>query len=116
MRAGTLASLEVAGLGAADVERVVRQALAEDVGGDGEDLTSVATIPAGSRSLGDFVVRGAGVIAGLPVLAATLELGIGDDVEYQLIAQDGDLVARGMVVATVAGQTRALARRSTRCR
>ncbi len=108
MRAGTLASLEVAGLGAADVERVVRQALAEDVGGDGEDLTSVATIPAGSRSLGDFVVRGAGVIAGLPVLAATLELGIGDDVAYELIAQDGDLVARGTVVATVAGPTRAL--------
>lgn len=108
MRAATLASLEAAGLEAADVERVVRQALAEDVGGDGEDLTSVATIPAGSRSLGDFVVRGAGVIAGLPVLAATLELGIGDDVEYELIAQDGDLVARGTVVATVAGPTRAL--------
>ena len=108
MRAATLASLEAAGREAADVERVVRQALAEDVGGDGEDLTSVATIPAGSRSLGDFVVRGAGVIAGLPVLAATLELGIGDDVEYELIAQDGDLVARGTVVATVAGPTRAL--------
>ena len=108
MRAATLASLEAAGLEAADVERVVRQALAEDVGGDGEDLTSVATIPAGSRSLGDFVVRRAGVIAGLSVLAATLELGIGDDVEYELIAQDGDLVARGTVVATVAGPTRAL--------
>ena len=108
MRAATLASLAAAGLAAADIERVVRQALAEDVGGDGEDLTSVATIPAGSRSLGDFVVRGAGVIAGLPVLAATLELGIGDDVEYELIAQDGDLVARGTVVATVAGPTRAL--------
>ena len=108
MRAATLTALAAAGLEVADVERVVRQALAEDVGGDGEDLTSVATIPAGSRSLGDFVVRGAGVIAGLPVLAATLELGIGDDVEYELIAQDGDLVARGTVVATVAGPTRAL--------
>ena len=42
------------------------------------------------------------------MLAATLELGIGDDVEYELIAQDGDLVARGTVVATVAGPTRAL--------
>lgn len=108
MKAATRASLEAAGLEAEDVERVVRQALAEDVGGAGVDLTSVATIPAGSRSIGDFVARGDGVIAGLPVLAATLELGIGDDVEYELLARDGDPVARGAVVATVVASTRAL--------
>lgn len=108
MKAATRASLEAAGLEAEDVERVVRQALAEDVGGAGVDLTSVATIPAGSRSIGDFVVRGDGVIAGLPVLAATLELGIGDEVEYELLARDGDPVARGAVVATVVASTRAL--------
>ncbi len=108
MKAATRASLEAAGLEAEDVERVVRQALAEDVGGAGVDLTSVATIPAGSRSIGDFVVRRDGVIAGLPVLAATLELGIGDDVEYELLARDGDPVARGAVVATVVASTRAL--------
>ena len=108
MKASTRASLEAAGLEAEDVERVVRQALAEDVGGAGEDLTSVATIPAGSRSIGDFVARGDGVIAGLPVLAATLELGIGDDLEYELLARDGDPVARGTVVATVVASTRAL--------
>lgn len=108
MKAATRASLEAAGLEAEDVERVVRQALAEDVGGAGEDLTSVATIPAGSRSIGDFVARGDGVIAGLPVLAATLELGIGDEVEYELLARDGDPVARGAVVATVVASTRAL--------
>lgn len=108
MKAATRASLEAAGLEAEDVERVVRQALAEDVGGAGVDLTSVATIPAGSRSIGDFVARGDGVIAGLPVLAATLELGIGDEVEYELLARDGDPVARGAVVATVVASTRAL--------
>lgn len=108
MKAATRASLEAAGLEAEDVERVVRQALAEDVGGAGVDLTSVATIPAGSRSIGEFVARGDGVIAGLPVLAATLELGIGDDVEYELLARDGDPVARGAVVATVVASTRAL--------
>ena len=108
MKASTRASLEAAGLEAEDVERVVRQALAEDVGGAGVDLTSVATIPARSRSIGDFVARGDGVIAGLPVLAATLELGIGDEVEYELLARDGDPVARGAVVATVVASTRAL--------
>ncbi len=108
MKAATRASLEAAGLEAEDVERVVRQALAEDVGGAGVDLTSVATIPARSRSIGDFVARGDGVIAGLPVLAATLELGIGDEVEYELLARDGDPVARGAVVATVVASTRAL--------
>ena len=108
MKVATRASLEAAGLEAEDVERVVRQAFAEDVGGAGEDLTSVATIPAGSRSIGDFVARADGVIAGLPVLAATLELGIGDDLEYELLARDGDPVARGTVVATVVASTRAL--------
>ena len=108
MRSATRASLASAGLEAEDVERVVRQAFSEDVGGDGEDLTSLATVPAESRSQGDFVVRGTGLIAGLPVLAATLELGLGDDAEYELLARDGEPVARGAIVATVSASTRAL--------
>ena len=108
MRETTRAAIRAAGLDLADLERVVGQALAEDVGGDGEDVTSAATIPPDARASGDFVVRGTGVIAGMPVLAATLELALGDDAGYELLARDGDPVARGAIVATVTAPARAL--------
>ena len=100
MRASTRASLRAVGLEPDDVARVVIQALAEDLGG-GEDVTSAATIPSGSVTTADYVIRQSGVIAGLPVLAATLELGLGHDVEYSLAAADGDVVSKGDVIATV---------------
>ena len=100
-------ALVAAGLDPADVERVVRQALAEDLEG-GEDVTSVATIGSADRSVADYVVRGAGVIAGVPVLAATLEIGLGDEVEFRLAVADGATVVLGDVVATVAAPTVAL--------
>ena len=100
-------ALVAAGLDPADVERVVRQALAEDLEG-GEDVTSVSTIGSADRSVADYVVRGAGVIAGVPVLAATLEIGLGDEVDFRLAVADGATVVLGDVVATVAAPTVAL--------
>lgn len=104
MRPETRAQLRAAGLDPADIERLARDALAEDLQG-GEDLTSVATIPAGSVTTADFVVRRDGVIAGVPVLAATLELGLGGDVSYELAAADGQRVQRGDIVATITAPT-----------
>ena len=100
MKQDTRAALRAVGIDPADVERLVNGALTEDLQG-GEDLTSVATIPAGSVTTADFVVRGTGVIAGVAVLAATLEMGLGGDTDYQLRLTDGDRVGRGDVVATV---------------
>ena len=102
----TVSSLRDAGLDPSAVVRFVRGALDEDLDG-GEDLTSVATIGPESISVADFVVRGRGVVAGLPVLHATIDYTLGHDAIDTLVS-DGDRVDRGTIVGTVRAQTIAL--------
>jgi nicotinate-nucleotide pyrophosphorylase (carboxylating) len=97
----------------AEIERMIRTALAEDLGPDGLDVTSVATIPADQVDTADLVARADGVVAGLAVAAVVFELvgevtGAGRTVEVSIVARDGARVARGDVLATVAGPTRLL--------
>jgi nicotinate-nucleotide pyrophosphorylase (carboxylating) len=90
------------------VAALVRMAIAEDLAG-GTDVTSVATVPIGQRSIGEFGARAAGVVAGLSVAAAVIETVCGADAsEFVLLVADGDLVPAGQVVATVEAPTRLL--------
>ena len=68
----TVRALEEAGLEIPDVVRVVRAALDEDFR-YGVDVTSAATV-AGRTVAADVVAREAGVVAGLPVALAVLDL------------------------------------------
>jgi nicotinate-nucleotide pyrophosphorylase (carboxylating) len=68
-----VAALEAAGLDAADVERVVRTALEEDFR-YGPDITSLATVGGLAEVTGDVVARESGVLAGIPVALAVLDL------------------------------------------
>ncbi|MEI2776657.1 MAG: carboxylating nicotinate-nucleotide diphosphorylase [Tetrasphaera sp.] len=93
--------------------RVVRQALAEDLGGlDGVDVTTEATIDPAATSTGHVVARAGGVVAGLPVIAMVFaEVCAGSDdtrVDVALRAADGDRVERGDVLAEVTGSTQAI--------
>ncbi len=96
------------GLDPAYVDRVVRNALAEDLGGpDGVDVTSVATIPADQTDVADLVARAGGVVAGLAVAAAVF--GAADSrTRVVMGVKDGARVARGDVLATVSGPTQGL--------
>jgi nicotinate-nucleotide pyrophosphorylase (carboxylating) len=97
------------GLDVGEVTRIVRTALAEDLGGpDGADVTSVATIPADQSDTGDLVARADGVVAGLAVAQAVFDEASRGTVAYETKVSDGDRVVRGDVLATVAGPTRAL--------
>jgi nicotinate-nucleotide pyrophosphorylase (carboxylating) len=97
------------GLDVGEVTRIVRTALAEDLGGPhGADVTSVATIPADQSDTGDLVARADGVVAGLAVAQAVFDEASGGAVAYETKVVDGDRVVRGDVLATVAGPTRAL--------
>ena len=87
---------------------IVERALAEDLGPDGLDVTSVATIPAGQTDVGDLVARADGVVAGLAVAALVFEIASTGTVAWAAKVPDGDRVARGEVLATVEGPTRAL--------
>lgn len=85
----------------------LREVLAEDLAG-GVDVTSQATVPAGSVSTGDFVARGDGVVAGLPLIEPVLRTVGSSGCTVDVVAEDGDRVGRGQVVATVNGPTRTL--------
>jgi nicotinate-nucleotide pyrophosphorylase (carboxylating) len=101
-----LAELDAAGLDPRAVHDQVVQALLEDV--PGQDVTSVATIPAQARGTGAFASREPGVVAGLAVAALVFHLVLGDDVEVADRVADGSRVAPGDVVMRVSGPTRGL--------
>lgn len=101
----TAALLRTAGLDPQATTDIVTRALAEDLAG-GQDVTSLATVPAGQRSVGRVGVRGTGVIAGLPVAAAVFELVA--DVRVDLLCANGDRVRPGDVVLAACGPTRGM--------
>lgn len=87
----------------ADIERVVRLALAED--GAGDDVTTTATVPVEQLCTGAFVAREPGTVAGLPVVAAVFALHA-PSVKVDLKVSDGARVAPGDTVAVIDGPTR----------
>ncbi|TYP87648.1 carboxylating nicotinate-nucleotide diphosphorylase [Blastococcus xanthinilyticus] len=100
-------ALRDGGLDPAAVELVVRRALDEDLA-LGPDVTTLATVPEGARATGDITPRSPGVLAGLPVAAAVLELVGGHEVEVSLHAADGMAARTGSPALTVSGPTRSL--------
>lgn len=87
------------------VEEAVRRALAEDLGLSG-DLTSQATIRADAAATATISAREPGRIAGL-ALAVEAFRQVGG-VSFDARVADGDAIARGGIVAVVAGNARAL--------
>lgn len=102
----TRENLSRASLNPDQVIALVHRALEEDLQG-GEDVTSVATIPAEQLSIGEFRTRSAsGVIAGIPIARAVLEsVGIYEITTPILCAHE---VESGTVVIRVRANTRAL--------
>ena len=80
---------------------VIVRALREDIG-DG-DVTTSRTIPPDRWLAGEFVVKGAGVIAGLQVVGWVFEA-LDDSIQYRSLATDGDIVQPGDVVALARGR------------
>ena len=104
----TRGELLAGGLDPDAVSALVRMAVSEDLMG-GIDVTSVATIPQGHRSVATFGARGPGVVAGLGVAAAVVDAVCGDEAsEFERLVDDGSRVARGNVLARVTGPTRSL--------
>jgi nicotinate-nucleotide pyrophosphorylase (carboxylating) len=89
-----------------EIEAAVHRTLAEDLGRAG-DITSTATIPEDMPARAVVVARKAGVISGLPLVAATfrkLEPGI----EITPHARDGVSVATKTTLMEVKGPARAI--------
>jgi nicotinate-nucleotide pyrophosphorylase (carboxylating) len=107
LSADLTARLSQAGLDPAAVATLAAAAVAEDLDG-GVDVTSVATVPETARGHAEFAARGAGVVAGIPVAEAVLELVCGPDLVVTRHVRDGDAVTRGTVLFTVDASTRDL--------
>ena len=89
--------LLAAGLDPGDTERAVRGALDEDFR-YGPDLTSAATAPPGARAVAGVVARQPGVLAGLPVALAVLDVAGVPPGCAETLRNDGDRIARGAEV------------------
>jgi nicotinate-nucleotide pyrophosphorylase (carboxylating) len=87
------------------LENIIRIAIAEDLNG-ASDVTSVATIPEEQTSVAEFWSRKTGVIAGIPVVCAVLEIcGITD---YEIKKNDGESIPANSLLLIAKGETQAL--------
>ena len=94
-----------------DLDRFVRETLAEDLGaglpGGGHDVTAESVIPAEARFSGVMDSRDAIVVAGLPVAAAFFRA-LDPAMEVELLAGEGDAVSAGADLMQLSGNARAM--------
>ena len=89
-----------------EIESAVTHALAEDLGRAG-DITSISTIPEDLQGRAELVVREAGVMSGLPIVAAAFRR-LSPEIEIAPHARDGAPVQRGAELMTISGNARAI--------
>jgi nicotinate-nucleotide pyrophosphorylase (carboxylating) len=94
-----------------DLDRFVRETLAEDLGeglpGGGRDVTSESVIPAGARFSGVMDTRDAIVVAGLPVAAAFFRA-LDPSMAIELLAEEGAEAPAGTDIMRLEGNARAM--------
>ncbi len=88
------------------VDDVVKAALLEDFGRAG-DITSQATIPADASATGVIAARQEGVLAGID-LALSAFRQVDPTLDVTVLAQDGDKLEPGKLIARIHGPARAL--------
>jgi nicotinate-nucleotide pyrophosphorylase (carboxylating) len=89
-----------------EIEAAVTRALEEDLGRAG-DITSIATIPEELEGRAGLVAREAGVIAGLPLVAAAFRR-LAPELAIAAHARDGIPVQRGGNLMSISGNARAI--------
>lgn len=85
---------------AAEVERIVRRALAEDIGPG--DLTTAACVPLTVQGVGEFLAKQEGVLSGLYVVRECFRQTAGDCVVEEL-KDEAEAFAKGELLARVTG-------------
>ncbi|AKM08343.1 carboxylating nicotinate-nucleotide diphosphorylase [Pelagerythrobacter marensis] len=94
-----------------DLDRFVRDTLAEDLGdglpGGGRDVTSNSVIPADARFAGVMDTRDPIVVAGLPVAAAFFRA-LDPEMEIEILAEEGARAPAGTDLMRLSGKARAM--------
>ena len=88
------------------IEPILRAALAEDLGRAG-DITSQATIPAGTQARAVMAARQPGVVSGVRVAARVFEL-VDQTLRITALAKDGDALLPGALILRIEGDARAI--------
>ncbi|MEX0840732.1 MAG: carboxylating nicotinate-nucleotide diphosphorylase, partial [Xanthobacteraceae bacterium] len=88
------------------IDDAVTRALAEDLGRAG-DVTSIATVPEGTRGRAVVAARKGGCIAGLPLVEAAFRK-LAPEMEIKANMRDGDTVKAKTMLMTVEGPARAM--------
>lgn len=95
----------MANLPAEEIERIVRRALVEDVGGG--DVTSIATVPADATTEATMVAREPLVAAGLTVAEVVFHA-VSPDINTEIVVDEGSEVNRQQVLLRLTGPTQAV--------
>lgn len=90
---------------APQVDRLLRIALAEDIGPG--DVTTAATVPPGTPGRAELVAKDDFVVAGLGVARRVFEI-LDNRVAFEALVEDGMSVKRGEVLAWLKGEAAAL--------
>jgi nicotinate-nucleotide pyrophosphorylase (carboxylating) len=94
-----------------DIDAFVQSTLAEDMGGPpgkgGHDVTSESVIPADAMFTGVMDSRDPVTVAGLPIAEAFFRT-LDPDVEIEILAREGDVVAPGADLMRIRGKARAM--------
>lgn len=80
-------------------------ALAEDIGAG--DITTLSTVPAHATATGVMLVKQTGVLSGFEAVRYVFDR-VDPAIEVHLLAEDGDAVSAGTVIANLAGPARTL--------
>jgi nicotinate-nucleotide pyrophosphorylase (carboxylating) len=89
-----------------DIDRVVRAALAEDIGSG--DATTLALVPAGARCRADLLLKEPGVVCGIPVAEAVFRA-LDPSVAVEAKLEEGTAVSDvPTVLAVIEGPARAV--------
>jgi nicotinate-nucleotide pyrophosphorylase (carboxylating) len=89
-----------------EIDDAVTRALVEDLGRAG-DITSIATVPDGTRGRAVVAARKGGRVAGLPLVEAAFRK-LAPDMEIKAHARDGMTVEAKTALMTVTGDARAM--------
>jgi nicotinate-nucleotide pyrophosphorylase (carboxylating) len=88
------------------VDKAVAEALAEDLDLGG-DVTTQATVPAGTQASAVIAARKPGTVAGVQLAQAAFKT-LDPFTQFDVVVADGETVATGGVIARVSGDARAL--------
>ncbi len=85
-----------------DIDKIIEQALLEDIG-DG-DHTSLSTIPENAKGLAQLMIKENGILAGVEIAKQVFKK-VDPNINFQIFIKDGSKIVKGDIVFKVNGKS-----------